>query len=108
MTTTLTAVPANITVKQRFESALKILVDKLKQDNYVLGVVLLGSMSHDVVWDKSDIDLLIVTQEVKRRFPGLNLTQEGVNIVQRENHSRHFKHVGRGRRFLFQGAAHHR
>ena len=46
----------------------------------MLAAILLGSMSHDVVWEKSDIDLCVVTQEVKIRYTGLSLTEESVNI----------------------------
>jgi predicted nucleotidyltransferase len=67
-------------VQARFQLALDTLVNKLKQDPYVLAAVLVGSMSHDVVWEKSDIDLCVVTQEVKIRYSGLNLTEESVNI----------------------------
>ena len=67
-------------VKARFQRALDTLVEKLKQDPYVLAAILVGSMSHDVVWEKSDIDLIVVTQEVKIRYAGLNLTEESVNI----------------------------
>lgn len=67
-------------VQARFQRALANLVDKLKQDNYVLAAILLGSMSHDTVWEKSDIDLLIVTQEVKCRYASLSLTEDDVNI----------------------------
>jgi predicted nucleotidyltransferase len=67
-------------VQARFQRALDTLVEKLKQDPYVLATILLGSMSHDVVWEKSDIDFCVVTQEVKIRYSSLNLTEESVNI----------------------------
>ena len=37
------------------------LVEQLKQDRSVLAAVLCGSLSHDTVWAKSDIDLVLVT-----------------------------------------------
>ncbi len=70
----------DVSVKERFKIALDALVAKLREDPYVLAVVVAGSMSHDVVWDKSDIDLIIVTQEVKIRYTALNLTEDDVNI----------------------------
>lgn len=71
---------AEIPITERFQIALDQLVVKLRADTYVLGVILLGSMSHDVIWEKSDIDLLVITQEVKHRQTSLSLTEEGVNI----------------------------
>ena len=67
-------------VQQRYTRALETLVAKARQDPYVLAAVLLGSLAHDVVWEKSDIDLLLVTQEVKRKPGGLSLVEDGVNI----------------------------
>lgn len=64
----------------KYERALNTLVDKLKQDPYVLGAILCGSLSHDVVWEKSDIDLLVITQEVKHRAEGYTLIEDGVII----------------------------
>ncbi len=79
-----TALPADTAlaaVRRRFDAALARLVASLRQDPYVLAAVLFGSMAHDVVWEKSDIDLLLVVQEgAKRRADGVNLVEEGVNI----------------------------
>jgi predicted nucleotidyltransferase len=63
-----------------FQEALDSLVAKLQQDPYILAVILLGSLSHDVVWEKSDIDLLLVAQEGKHRATGFSLVERGVNI----------------------------
>ena len=56
-------------VQQRFTAALDALVDLVKRDRSILAAMLCGSLSHDVVWEKSDIDLLLVTiddQKVER------------------------------------------
>lgn len=75
----MSARPRATAVQERYERALQALVAKVQQDPYVLAAVLLGSLAHDVVWEKSDIDLLLVTQEVKGRS-GLSLVEDGVNI----------------------------
>ncbi len=67
-------------VQERYARALETLVGKLREDPYVLAAVLFGSLAHDVVWEKSDIDLLLVTQEVRRKPGGLCLVEDGVNI----------------------------
>jgi predicted nucleotidyltransferase len=71
---------SNPAIQSLYEEALETLVSKLKQDPYVLAAVLLGSLSHDVVWEKSDIDLLIVTQETRQKEEGFCLVERGVNI----------------------------
>jgi predicted nucleotidyltransferase len=67
-------------IQTRYENAVASLLSKVKQDANVLAVVLYGSLSNDVVWDKSDIDLIIVTQENRAKTPCLTLTEDGINI----------------------------
>jgi len=68
-------------VQQRFTAALDALVDLVKRDRSILAAMLCGSLSHDVVWEKSDIDLLLVTiddQKVERS--DVPLYADGVNV----------------------------
>ena len=52
-------------VRKKFADALDRLIDQVKLDRSILAAVLCGSLSHDVVWDKSDIDLVLVTIDDK-------------------------------------------
>jgi hypothetical protein len=46
-----------------------------------LGAVLCGSLSHDTVWSKSDIDLVLITiDDKKTESAGVALNADGVNI----------------------------
>jgi uncharacterized protein len=69
------------TVHQRFTSALETLVDQIKQDRSILAAVLCGSLSHDTVWQKSDIDLVLVTID-DRQVPAsdIALDADGINV----------------------------
>jgi predicted nucleotidyltransferase len=67
-------------VRRRYSAALEALVEKLAQDPNVLAAVLIGSLSHDQVWEKSDIDLYVVTQELKLRRRSYSLLERGVTI----------------------------
>lgn len=49
--------------RSNFSAALETLVEQIKADRSVLAVILCGSLSHDTVWAKSDIDLLLVTTD---------------------------------------------
>src|SRR4051812_20107991 len=69
-----------MTTQQRYEEALESLLEKLRRDPYVLAVILVGSMSHDTVWEKSDIDLCVVAQEGKHRERSFSLVEEGISI----------------------------
>jgi hypothetical protein len=64
-----------------FSEALDRLVDQVKQDRAVLAAILCGSLSHDRVWAKSDIDLVLVTAEDRKLDEaGFSLNADGVNV----------------------------
>ena len=68
-------------VRQTFAAALDALVDQIKQDRAILAAVLCGSLSHDTVWAKSDIDLVLVTiDDRKIENSGISLNADGVNV----------------------------
>ena len=65
---------------QRFTAALDTLVAQIKQDRTVLAAILCGSLSHDTVWEKSDIDLALVTVDDRRSDErGVSLYTDGLN-----------------------------
>lgn len=67
-------------VHQTFTKALDALVAEIKQDRTVLAAILCGSLSHDTVWNKSDIDLaLITTDDRKSDERGVSLYTDGLN-----------------------------
>jgi RNA polymerase sigma factor (sigma-70 family) len=63
-----------------YNEALDSLVAKLKLDRYILAALLYGSLSHDQVWEKSDIDLLLIGREEKKPWKAFCLVENGVNI----------------------------
>ena len=74
------AAKAQIEIRAQFQTALDSLLSKVEHDPYVIGVVLFGSLSYDIVWKKSDIDLMIILQETKISSPNLNLIENGIHI----------------------------
>ncbi|MGM0880738.1 MAG: hypothetical protein ACQEXQ_06800 [Bacillota bacterium] len=50
-----------------FREALQTFIDKIKQDDQVIAAILLGSLSYDQVWEKSDIDLKLIVHDQKLR-----------------------------------------
>ena len=56
----------NESIGQKFTRALDGLVEQVKGDRSILAAVLCGSLSHDTVWAKSDIDLVLVTIDDKK------------------------------------------
>ncbi|MFX1285611.1 MAG: nucleotidyltransferase domain-containing protein [Promethearchaeota archaeon] len=50
-------------LRQKFDKALESFTDRIKTDNSILAVFVLGSYTNGIVWEKSDIDMVIVTKE---------------------------------------------
>ena len=70
-----------ITAQQKFNAALEALIGEVKRDRSILAVILCGSLSHDTVWDKSDIDLVLVTIDDKKTTDeGVALYADGINV----------------------------
>lgn len=68
-------------VTQRFSDAVDSLVAQLKEDRSVLAAILCGSLSHDTVWTKSDVDLVLITiDDRKVAGGGVSLYANGVNV----------------------------
>jgi predicted nucleotidyltransferase len=55
----------NEAVRRQFTAALDALVADLKRDRSIVAAILCGSLSHDTVWARSDIDLALVTVDDK-------------------------------------------
>ena len=69
------------TVQNTFSKALDTLVEQVKPDRSILATILCGSLSHDTVWEKSDIDLMLVTIDDKKvQSADVALYANGVNI----------------------------
>jgi predicted nucleotidyltransferase len=69
------------TVQQKFSAALDALIERVQGDRSVLAAILCGSLSHDTVWAKSDIDLVLVTIDDKKTSNGdLALYADGINV----------------------------
>ena len=68
-------------VHQTFTAALDSLIEHIKTDRSVLAAVLCGSLSHDTVWAKSDIDLVLVTiDDRKIEARDIAMNADGVNV----------------------------
>ena len=68
-------------VQKKFTEALDRLIVQIKRDRSILAAVLCGSLSHDTVWEKSDIDLVLVTIDDKKvKASDVALNADGVNV----------------------------
>jgi uncharacterized protein (UPF0212 family) len=74
---------AKRSVQQEFTAALEGLIDQVKLDRSILAAILCGSLSHDKVWAKSDIDLVLVTIDDKifdKERSGVSLYADHLNV----------------------------
>ncbi len=76
-----THTPDDDAQSERFQRAFSALTARLKQDRAILAALLCGSLAHDRVWARSDIDLVLVTIDDKL-VPGgsMALDADGVNV----------------------------
>ena len=73
--------PDTTSVRDAFSAALDALIEQVKGDRSILAALLCGSLSHDTVWAKSDIDLVLVTiDDRKLDREGMTLFADGVNV----------------------------
>ena len=68
-----------MTTRERYDAAIATLCEKLQRDRTVLAAVLFGSLAYDEVWEKSDIDLVIIGEE-SVRAANFTLAEEGISI----------------------------
>jgi hypothetical protein len=70
-----------LTIEQKFTLALDELIAHVKLDQSILAAILCGSLSHDTVWAKSDIDLALITIDDKKiEASDIALNACGVNV----------------------------
>jgi uncharacterized protein len=71
--------PADL--QARYSQALDALIAQVRQDRSILAAILCGSLSHDTVWAKSDIDLVLITIDDKNvPQSDLSIYADGVNV----------------------------
>ncbi|MHA1907155.1 MAG: nucleotidyltransferase domain-containing protein [Candidatus Thorarchaeota archaeon] len=70
-----------------YQSAIDELQKKVEKDEYVLNLMLAGSLSYGTVWEKSDIDVMIITRDepytIRRVFVEKDVFIEG-EVVTRD------------------------
>jgi hypothetical protein len=71
----------NEQIRQKFTEALAALIEQVKEDTTILAAILCGSLSHDTVWARSDIDLVLIAIDDKKALRSdLSLYADGVNV----------------------------
>lgn len=71
---------ANSDLQRKYMKAVENLVERLKQDSNILGVIVMGSLSYDRVWEKSDIDMSIIVNDSCKLESGLCLLEDDIYV----------------------------
>src|SRR5215471_10439212 len=72
---------SELSVPRQFAAALDALTRQIRKDTSVLAAILCGSLAHDTVWARSDIDLVLVTIDDRKVPAGdIPLYADGVNV----------------------------
>ncbi len=79
-------------IEQQYREAVDSLVEKVKQDPYILAAIVAGSFSYAQVWQKSDLDVeLIGRDDIRPNQSFYILVENGINIHASLTPRSHFK-----------------
>lgn len=67
-------------VQIAFREALQAFVERVRQDDQIIAAILLGSLSYDQVWEKSDIDMKLIVQDQKLIRHSMCFVEDGIPI----------------------------
>ncbi|WP_105617295.1 AraC family transcriptional regulator [Vallitalea okinawensis] len=67
-------------LQKRYMRAVETLCDRLKNDMNVLAVIIMGSLSYDQVWEKSDIDMTIIVNDNCKLNSELCLLEDDIYV----------------------------
>lgn len=70
----------NSDLQKRYMNAVENLCERLKKDVNVLAVLIMGSLSYDKVWDKSDIDMTIIVNDNSKLKDELWLLEDNIYV----------------------------
>jgi len=77
------------TQQQRYQTAVESFVDKVRGDPNVIAVIVYGSVAQGTVWEKSDVDIIVVVRDQKLANTNYGIYEDnitfGLDICQRSD-----------------------
>ena len=67
-------------VRKQYEEALDGFIEQVKEDTSITAAILFGSLVKGVVWEKSDIDLILITKDQKTPSRDFWLMDGDINV----------------------------
>ncbi len=65
---------------RRYDEAIQSFVEKVRTDPNVIAVIVYGSVSHGTVWEKSDIDMMLVVRDQKLVHKSYGIYEDNILI----------------------------
>lgn len=79
-------------IRKRYMDAVNAFIDKIRDDQNVIAVIVCGSLSYDTVWEKSDVDMTVVVRDQQLRNSSYCIVEDGiilnVSLIQRSSFRR--------------------
>ena len=67
-------------IKQRFDDALEAFIEFIKQDKSIIAALLFGSLVEGNVWEKSDVDIILISNDERKPYRFYWLDQDELNF----------------------------
>lgn len=67
-------------IHSNYQKALNDFIEKVEKDKHILLVILVGSMAYGQLWDKSDIDVVLIVDEFKEPIKENSFLEEDIVI----------------------------
>ena len=67
-------------IRKKYDDALNGFIEQVKEDKSITAALLFGSLVNGVVWEKSDIDLVLITNDPKTPIKDYWLMDEDIKI----------------------------
>jgi len=67
-------------MRDRYARAVDSFVDKVRDDPNVIAVIVSGSFTYDVIWEKSDIDMTLVIRDQMLKVDSYCIVEDGITI----------------------------
>ncbi|HAN20069.1 MAG: nucleotidyltransferase [Clostridiales bacterium GWF2_36_10] len=71
---------SSINLSKRFENAVNSFIEKIKDDQNIIAVIVYGSFSYDTVWEKSDIDTTVIIRDQKIETHSYCIDEDNITI----------------------------
>ncbi len=73
-------------IQDHYQQALETFIERVQEDRQIIAAILFGSLAYDTVWEKSDIDVMLISAESRSKAQKaateqfFSLTENEVNI----------------------------